>query len=130
RLVEVRLPEAERKGLAPEHVATDVIGNIQVLGTVRLDSLQVAPGVGTYPRLGDRVYAAPHEFVARIPALMERHSPNESAITLNIGRIGGASGSELVARPERLFGRHCAILGATGGGKSWTLAKLVEECSR
>ena len=26
-----------------------------------------------------------------------------------------------------LFGRHCAIVGTTGGGKSWTVAKLIEE---
>src|SRR5690606_9469971 len=25
------------------------------------------------------------------------------------------------------FGRHCAILGATGGGKSWTTARIIEE---
>jgi DNA helicase HerA-like ATPase len=32
--------------------------------------------------------------------------------------------------PSHLLGRHCAILGATGGGKSWTLALLVEEVAR
>lgn len=26
-----------------------------------------------------------------------------------------------------LFGRHCAIVGTTGGGKSWAVAKLVHE---
>jgi hypothetical protein len=30
--------------------------------------------------------------------------------------------------PEKLFGRHLAILGSTGGGKSWTTAKILEEC--
>lgn len=30
--------------------------------------------------------------------------------------------------PEKLFGRHCAILGTTGGGKSWTTARIIEEC--
>ena len=32
--------------------------------------------------------------------------------------------------PERIFGRHCAILGATGGGKSWTLGRLIEQVGR
>ncbi|MCT9073499.1 helicase HerA domain-containing protein [Cupriavidus gilardii] len=32
--------------------------------------------------------------------------------------------------PSHLLGRHCAILGATGGGKSWTLSLLVEEIVR
>lgn len=34
------------------------------------------------------------------------------------------------AKPERLFGRHCAILGTTGGGKSYSLARLVEESAK
>lgn len=29
--------------------------------------------------------------------------------------------------PEHLFGRHCAIVGSSGGGKSWSLARLVEQ---
>ena len=29
-------------------------------------------GVETYPRLGDRVYAAPHRFVSFIPELMNK----------------------------------------------------------
>ena len=29
-----------------------------------------------------------------------------------------------------LFRRHCAVLGTTGGGKSWTVAKLVELISK
>jgi len=32
--------------------------------------------------------------------------------------------------PGALFGRHCAVLGSTGGGKSWTTARLVEEICR
>jgi len=32
--------------------------------------------------------------------------------------------------PERLFGRHCAVLGATGGGKSWTVSRLLQECTK
>ncbi|MBL7687469.1 MAG: ATP-binding protein [Bdellovibrionaceae bacterium] len=34
----------------------------------------------------------------------------------------------MLVRPEKLFGRHCAVLGATGGGKSWTVSRLLEEC--
>lgn len=28
-----------------------------------------------------------------------------------------------------MFGRHCAVLGTTGGGKSWTIAKLLDLIS-
>jgi DNA helicase HerA-like ATPase len=32
--------------------------------------------------------------------------------------------------PEKVFGRHCAVLGTSGAGKSWTVARLIEECAR
>jgi len=31
-------------------------------------------------------------------------------------------------RADHLFARHCAILGATGGGKSTTISRLLEQC--
>lgn len=38
--------------------------------------------------------------------------------------------SSVVLSPEDVFGRHCAIVGSSGSGKSWTVTKLIEECSR
>lgn len=32
-------------------------------------------------------------------------------------------------QPENLFGRHLAILGSSGAGKSWSVARLVEEAA-
>lgn len=37
---------------------------------------------------------------------------------------------EISVSPELLFGRHLAILGSTGSGKSWTLARIIEESAR
>ena len=31
--------------------------------------------------------------------------------------------------PETLFGRHCAVVGSSGAGKSWTVARLVGEAA-
>jgi hypothetical protein len=47
-----------------------------------------------------------------------------------LGKVSGGEGSVIHVTPEKLFGRHCAILGSTGGGKSWTTAKVVEECAK
>ncbi|MGV3623326.1 MAG: ATP-binding protein [Archangium sp.] len=116
---------------APDQLRTlDVSGSIavvQLLGTVQPDSGAVSAGVDTYPRIGDRVFSAPLEFVSKIPALLGP-ADQSSPITLNIGTIAGQTNTEIHIRPEKLFGRHCAILGATGGGKSWTVSRLVEEC--
>jgi Predicted ATPase len=134
RVIDVNLPEADRKTITPRYEGTpslDAYGTIQLLGTVCMESLRVTAGIEAYPRLGDRVYAAPVKFVSKIPTLMDKSDDTEPVLTLAIGSVDIGSDtpdSKVLIRPEKLFGRHCAILGATGGGKSWTTAKLIEEC--
>lgn len=131
RVVEIHLPESERHAVDASHskvMDLDAVGTIQLLGSVAMDSLRVTAGVESYPRLGDRVYAAPHNFVADLPSLMEPEGSPESKVLLRLGSIDVALESSVSIRPEKLFGRHCAILGTTGGGKSWTTARIIEEC--
>ncbi|MEY5015190.1 MAG: hypothetical protein RIS92_1548 [Verrucomicrobiota bacterium] len=131
RVVEIHLPESERRSVDASHskvMDLDAVGTIQLLGSVAMDSLRVTAGVESYPRLGDRVYAAPHNFVADLPSLMEPEGSPESKILLRLGSVDVALESAVSIRPEKLFGRHCAILGTTGGGKSWTTARIIEEC--
>lgn len=130
RLDEVKLPENDRKTIlgpgAPRH-NIDAVGTIQLLGSISMDELRVGPGVESYPRLGDRVYAAHHKFVSKIPFLMEKSAIDADDVHLCVGSIDRSADSTVHLKPEKLFGRHCAILGATGGGKSWTTARLIEE---
>ncbi|MBN3471278.1 ATP-binding protein [Pseudomonas savastanoi pv. phaseolicola] len=51
-------------------------------------------------------------------------------VALDLGHVSGDGGFAIAVTPEKLFGRHCAILGSTGGGKSWTTSKLIQECRR
>lgn len=132
RITEVRLPESDRRSIKPDFAGKgtlDAIGQIQLLGSVAMDDLQVTAGVEAYPRLGDRVYAAPHKFVSMLPRLMEKNG-KDAAVALTLGSVDVAQECKISITPEKLFGRHCAILGATGGGKSWTTARVIEECIR
>lgn len=131
RIAEIHLREQERRSIRRDFVGNsdlDALGQIQLLGCVSMDDLRVTAGVDAYPRLGDRIYAAPHPFIALLPRLMERHDGENEAVTLSLGAIDVAQESLVAVKPERLFGRHCAILGATGSGKSWTAARIIEEC--
>lgn len=131
RIAEIRLREPERRSIRRDFVGNsdlDALGQIQLLGCVAMDDLRVTSGVDAYPRLGDRIYAAPHRFIALLPRLMERAAADSEPVVLNLGSIDVAQESLVTVKPERLFGRHCAILGATGGGKSWTTARIIEEC--
>ena len=133
RIAEVRLREPERRSIKRDFAGSselEALGEIRLLGCVAMDDLTVTAGVDAYPRLGDRIYAAPHRFIALLPQLMEKVTGDSEPVTLNLGAVGGSQESVVAVKPERLFGRHCAILGATGGGKSWTTARIIEECIR
>lgn len=131
RVAEVRLLDAERRAITPSFAgkeSLEAFGRIDLLGHVSMHTLAVTAGVDAYPRLGDRIFAAPHSFIAMLPSLMESRLAEEPKVTLHLGSVDGAQESPIKVKPERLFGRHCAILGATGGGKSWTTARIIEEC--
>ena len=133
RIVETRLPEKERTRLGvaqADDVGLDVVGVVQLLASASVDRLKVTPGVDVYPRLGDRVYCAPHDFIADLPALMEDGVASTGDVRVSVGRVTVGAGASVSLKPEVLFGRHCAVLGATGGGKSWTVARLLEGCRR
>lgn len=132
RIVEVRLPETDRKIISQDYSGInqlDAIAMVQLLGSVPMEDISISVGVDNYPRLGDRVYSAPHQFIALIPTLMgSKDKTSSMTVRLKLGNVVGASEGEVSVTPETLFGRHCAILGATGGGKSWTTARIIEEC--
>ena len=130
RISEVHLREQDRRSIKPGLVgekALEAMGQIQLLGSVSMDELHVTTGVESYPRLGDRVYAAPHRFISLLPLLMDKKD-SVSAVTMDVGFVDSLDESKVTIKPEKLFGRHCAILGSTGGGKSWTTARIIEEC--
>lgn len=132
RIIQVQLPERERRVVDKDGgggVTIDAYALVQLLGTVSLENLAVTSGVSNYPRLGDRVYSAPDAFLSSIPMRMEK-SEKPPEVSLRLGRVSSAASADILITPERLFGRHCAVLGATGGGKSYTVSRLIEECIR
>lgn len=133
RITEVRLPDSERLTVESEKTRFDEIhpiGFVQLLATVSLVDLTVIAGIQSYPRLGDSVFSSPHEFNAQIPMLMNAEKGKQPEVTLSLGYVKNSPETEVRITPEKLFGRHCAILGATGGGKSYTVSKILEESAK
>lgn len=132
RIVEVRLPERERLAVETQ-IGRDAdvhpIGTVQLLASVSLRNLAVQAGVEDYPRLGARVFAAPFDFISSISLRTGREGAPPK-IAVHLGHLKDSPESKVEVTPERLFGRHCAVLGATGGGKSFSVARLAEECAR
>jgi len=132
RVLETRLPEKERLSVEPQMGRSSEIhpiGEVQILATISVADLSIQPGVSAYPRLGARVFCAPHELVSAIPANIGKGSETPRVV-MELGSVKNARDARIAVTPEKVFGRHCAVLGATGGGKSYTVARLIEETCR
>ncbi|MBU0717056.1 MAG: ATP-binding protein, partial [Planctomycetes bacterium] len=130
RIVEVRLPERERLGVETELGRDrDVhpLGTVQFLASIDLASGDVLPGVSRHPRLGNRVYAAHPDLARWLIERTWRMRHDKAGVTLNMATLPDMEDATVGMTAEQLFGRHCAVLGSTGGGKSWTVARLIEE---
>lgn len=127
RIVEIKLPDAERLTVEPalgRTPSTNPVGKIQLLASVDVRSSKLLRGLGTHPRVGDGVYRADPTLLGE---LIANALNADDRLTLNMGRLDAASGVELRLPPEKILGRHCGIFGATGGGKSWTVATLIAQ---
>jgi energy-coupling factor transporter ATP-binding protein EcfA2 len=130
RLTEVRLPERDRLTVEPSSESEAVpspIGTVQLLSAIDPATGKNLFGIPDHPRIGQRVYSA-HPLLLK--QSIENASEGGEAKRVQLAVFPHSKDTSVSVSPKALFGRHCAILGATGGGKSWTLATLLEEVSR
>lgn len=80
-------------------------------------------GIERYPVIGTGAYLLTEE---AMKSMFERVIKGGMAIGTRCQRGGG----EEFARVDRLFGRHTAVLGTTGSGKSWTVASLLQSAMK
>ena len=76
-------------------------------------------GIERYPTVGSATY-----LLTEI-ALSSMFSTTKDGVAIG-ERCQRGGGSEHV-RVDRMFGRHTAILGTSGSGKSWTVASLIQS---
>ncbi|MBL9117137.1 MAG: ATP-binding protein [Verrucomicrobiaceae bacterium] len=131
RVTRVALAEKERLSVEPSLAQPDNLhptALVQMLATLDIGRQVVVRGIATCPGLGDKVFSAPPSLL-RWVAGNATGSDASDDLNLDLGWVANEQGVRVNAKPERLFGRHCAILGTTGGGKSFSLARLVEQCA-
>jgi hypothetical protein len=89
------------------------------IGSIQSDG-QFSRGVGQYPTTGAEVHAIGSTDLAR---MFERYQ----AKGFSVGTVATHPSLKVCLDPSSLFGRHFAILGQTGSGKSWTVAALIQR---
>jgi hypothetical protein len=89
------------------------------IGTVSNDG-QFERGVSTYPTTGAEVHVVGR---VELEALFSKFRTQG----YEVGFLSSQPSVKVCLEPSRLFGRHFAILGQTGAGKSWAVASLIQH---
>lgn len=135
RIVELHLPDSERKELnenAVQNSESDFhpSGRAEILLSFNIRTPEnFGKSISNYPGIGSKVYSCSEKLVSLYVSRMGVDAADEMAPRFALARIL-ASNVECMISANSLFSRHCAVLGTTGGGKSWTLARLMEEYAR
>ncbi|RHX84229.1 ATP-binding protein [Leptospira stimsonii] len=95
--------------------------SLSPLGTLRKEGrhLRLERGIVTFPSVGDSVII-PSDI--QLKSILENQ---DQSATVEIGSASIVSNVPVKIDPDRLFGRHFAVLGNTGSGKSCSVAGII-----
>jgi DNA helicase HerA-like ATPase len=111
--------------------AQHTIAEVRFVATVEAESGVIVPGAKEIPGVGAHVERCDQEIAHAL--FEDRSSVGEAVVDEVLLDLAFAARDERFSvglSPEKVFGRHVAIVGSSGGGKSCSVARLVEECSR
>jgi hypothetical protein len=113
----------------PEGIQTLV--HVAIMATLHPKKATLTPGVSDSPVLKGRAFR-PHPAVIKA-VIEDRHdvfADTSNQLVLDLAHPAMYPDIELALSPEKILGRHCAVLGTSGAGKSWSVARIVEQCAR
>jgi Helicase HerA, central domain len=114
-------------GAAPLNLAAESPGGnrwmtVQIVGEGQ-SGREFQRGISQYPTIGDQVFLVSERDLARIYGRPD--SPN----FVRVGHVSSAESIPALIDVTKLVTRHAAVLGATGAGKSTTVAALLAAIS-
>jgi len=107
---------ADRQGQAAHMVRLTPLGEIDASG-------QFNRGVSHYPSIGDSVHPVDRADLTNIFSAA-------GGVEFKVGRLSTFEDVDVHLDPSSFFGRHAAILGQSGAGKSWTVTSLIQSALR
>lgn len=134
RIIDIDLPDSERKEVNEKAIQHDETsfhpsGKAELLLTFSVfNPEKIEKTVSKYPAIGAKVYACSDEQIRIYVKEFGKKEKDEQPPYAKLGKLTSNDATCEVSL-NALFGRHCAVVGTTGGGKSWTVAKLIESIS-
>ena len=126
-----RLPFPKRRGMQQDFGLVDLpfpsrVMSLTPIGTLKTQpsgdrlAFQVRRGVDVFPSVGDPVHLPTAD---QLSAIVE--GEDQATKRILIGHCPTAGRAPVYIDPDKLFGRHLAVLGNTGAGKSCSVAGLL-----
>lgn len=132
RLYELTLSPNERVAITEQNLqqreeSFHPVAKIEILALFSVyDPGKIIKTVSRYPEIGAKVFSCSNEQIGKYISLFGISNDKvDDTPFVPLGRLT-ANDEVCSVSLNSLFGRHCAVLGTTGGGKSWTVAKLIE----
>lgn len=134
RIFEQSLPQGERmeitdKNINEEETLFHPLAKIELLALFDVYKPEIInKTVSRYPSVGAKVYSCSDE---QMGMYISKFGIKNEETDVPLAPLGKLTSNDALCNISlnSLFGRHCAVLGTTGGGKSWTIAKLLELIS-
>lgn len=133
RITELQLPESERLALNEKAFQTSDFhptGKVEILLSFdHYEPFTIKKGLTAFPNIGTKVFVSSGELVQEY---MSRFGmKNEDNIkAVELGHLVSNPETKIKVNLQSIFGRHCAVVGTTGGGKSYTVSKLIESLNK
>ena len=103
---------------------------VKLLASINTATASITPGAREFPAVGAHVHRPPRDVVRAISE--DRTSLKDDVgeeVRLNLAHSSRYDSLEVAFPPEKLIGRHLAVVGSSGGGKSCTVARMIEQCA-
>ena len=130
KITELQLPDSERKSLSEKavHEENSIFHPIAtaelLLSFSVVNPTEVERTISRFPEIGAKVYSCSSDLIRAFMFYMGSKLES-SLIRFSLGSLV-SSNTPCMPSLNSIFGRHCAVVGTTGSGKSWTVARLVE----
>lgn len=132
RITDLCLPDGERKAIDEKAIReSDSIFHPIAFAELLLSFNLYSPDnfektAAHFPPIGAKVFACSMEQLGKYIKKFGCHDDDQKNIYEEIGSLISFD-LPCEVSVNSIFNRHCAVVGTTGGGKSWTVARLLEN---
>lgn len=130
QIVEISLPEKERMILTQTAFEKDnfhPFAKAEVLLSFNFYELKAQKGISQLPPIGSKVFVCPSQMLLGFLHDFGRSTQYPDEPVFKIATLPHTDLEKIGISPQALLGRHCAIVGTTGSGKSYTVTTLLEK---